>query len=126
MRLFSLIAIALLILVLIPGLSISEEKLTELEKKELQELEAEQKKYEEYIQLQNKLKKLAGNFNKSLSEGPIGRFQAVPVSSAAILILDTKEGHLWIVGLGKIIYAGFVYHGTKAGDVINKYKIGSM
>ena len=48
MRLFSLIAIVLLILVLIPGLSLSEEKLTELEKKELQELEAEQKKYEEY------------------------------------------------------------------------------
>jgi hypothetical protein len=36
-------------------------------------------------------------FRESLSEGEIGRFQAIsPMEKPFIFILDTKEGHIWI------------------------------
>lgn len=34
-------------------------------------------------------------FKKSLSQGRIGRFQAIQVNRTVVFILDTKEGHTW-------------------------------
>lgn len=35
-------------------------------------------------------------YKKSLLRGPVGRFQAMQVNPIEVLIIDTKEGHLWV------------------------------
>jgi len=66
------------------------------------------------------------DFQKSLENESVGRFQALRLSNEAALILDTKEGHLW-VWLAKgdtfLIYEGQVFPGARMGDVIDSYRL---
>ena len=53
-------------------------------------------------------------FNLSLKDSAEGRFQAARISDTAILIIDTKLGHLWMFRSSPevlIKYAGKVYPG---------------
>ena len=48
-----------------------------------------------------------------------GRFQALNVfDGKAVLILDTKEGHLWIWALPSVIYGGRIFPGEVIGEEI--------
>jgi len=56
-------------------------------------------------------------WERTLNEA--GRFQAVDVfGGKAVLILDTKLGHIWIWALPSVIYAGRVFPGEKPGQEI--------
>jgi hypothetical protein len=62
-------------------------------------------------------KKAADNWLNGLNEA--GRFQALNVfDGKAVLILDTKLGHLWIWALPSVIYGGRVFPGEKVGEEI--------
>jgi len=60
-------------------------------------------------------------FQKALSKGKEGRFQAVSMDREAVFILDTKEAHLWVfraTGSGfYTVYGGQVRPGTRAGEI---------
>jgi hypothetical protein len=59
----------------------------------------------------------------------VGRYQAIPFTSNAIFILDTKSGHTWIwVYISKpdkntyfLDYGGKLRPGAKMGDLIDFY-----
>ncbi len=70
----------------------AEEKL-KIEWDEAIELTAEEKAKIEARREAERQQRLS-KFKKTLKE--VGRFQATPLMSNAIFILDTKEGHLWI------------------------------
>ena len=60
----------------------------------------------------------------------VGRYQVVPLgTSDAVVVIDTKEGHLWTwtgnprvptEGYVGIIYQGIVVPGKKTGEVIDQ------
>jgi hypothetical protein len=76
------------------------------------ELKAKEKAYQEYVE-----------FQKSLSKGNVGRFQAVRMDDSAVFILDTKQAHLWVFGATgsgfHVVYGGQVYPGMRAGEIID-------
>ena len=62
-------------------------------------------------------------FTSELSKGPVGRFQAVTMEDSSVLILDTKEGHVWVwdlSGLGTVsmVYGGQVFLGERVGEMM--------
>ena len=60
-------------------------------------------------------------FNLSLKDSAEGRFQAARISDTAILIIDTKLGHLWMFRSSPqvlIKYAGKVYPGKSFWQTI--------
>ena len=70
------------------------------------------------------------------ADNEVGRYQAISIPgqgsrAIAILILDTKEGHIWMfvsVGANKnlmqtILYQGKVKPGQKMGDVIDERSV---
>ena len=129
MKPFCLIVIVLMVLALMPGLALTEDVFDTVsprktvstqdlfDPKEEKELEEANKQH------QKQLKRNAEHFRKSLIGGPPGRFQAIPINgSTSIFILDTKEGHMWLWGMGQTLYEGFVYPGVETGDMINETK----
>ncbi len=85
-------------------------------------------KEEKRLEYQHALRK---DFIDSVSQGPVGRFQAVKVDSGVVFILDTKKGYLWMWGAvmvgGKpsitISYQGRVVPGINIGDTVDKFRI---
>ena len=55
--------------------------------------------------------------------GSVGRFQAVRMDDSAVVILDTKEAHLWVFGATGsgfyMVYGGKIRPGEKAGEIID-------
>ncbi len=66
-------------------------------------------------------------FQKSLSKGKVGRFQAVRMDKDAVFILDTKEAHLWVfraTGSGFYkVYGGQVGPGVRTGEITDSSSI---
>lgn len=75
---------------------------------------------------------------KGMPMGPVGRYQIVRLTEgdqdhAAVMILDTANGHLWewrrtlrakgSAAKAAIIYMGHVEPGTKPGEVVESYPI---
>jgi hypothetical protein len=56
-------------------------------------------------------------------EGSVGRFQAVRMDDSAVVILDTKQAHLWVFGATGsgfyLVYGGRIHPGEKAGEIID-------
>lgn len=55
--------------------------------------------------------------------GSVGRFQAVRMDDSAVVILDTRQAHLWVFGATGsgfyLVYGGRIYPGEKAGEIID-------
>ncbi len=73
-------------------------------------------------------------YKQDLSKGAReGRFQACPVAGEAVFIIDTKEGHMWLLkatDFGEaeeihLLYEGRVCPGGKMGDVIERATSGA-
>ena len=69
------------------------------------------------------------DYQKPLSEGGVGRFQAVRMDSNAIFILDTMEGHMWVWVIQQdstgqpaefLFYQGQVVPGSNMGEIIDR------
>lgn len=56
----------------------------------------------------------------------VGRYEAIQLDAASIFVLDTKEGHCWVVNATpsspSMIYTGQVRPGTKMGETIKPPK----
>jgi hypothetical protein len=64
-------------------------------------------------------------FNLSLKDSSEGRFQAVKMDEASILIIDTRLGHLWVFRTSPealVKWAGKVKPGTSFWKTILKEK----
>jgi hypothetical protein len=55
-----------------------------------------------------------------------GRYEAIQLDAASIFVLDTKEGHCWLVNATpsspSMIYTGQVRPGTRMGETIKPPK----
>ena len=55
--------------------------------------------------------------------GSVGRFQAVRMDDSSVVILDTKQAHLWVFGATGngfyLVYGGRIYPGEKTGEIID-------
>ncbi|HKI81275.1 MAG TPA: hypothetical protein VKA04_06475 [Pseudodesulfovibrio sp.] len=75
---------------------------------------------------------------KGMPTGPVGRYQLVRLMKgdedhAAVMVLDTANGHLWewrqgpgakgTASKGQIIYLGHVEPGTTPGQVVERYTV---
>jgi hypothetical protein len=88
---------------------ITAEQRAEMEAK----LQALQEKKAEIEALQEKSKLSSEKWQQELESGPVGRFQAVAMGPSGVVILDTKEGRVWIAGATaktgiQIVYMGQV------------------
>ena len=81
--------------------------LAEETSQDLVEPELEAEAYLE--QLRVKQSKEIKAYIDSLSIGKNGRFQATQIIPDAVLILDTKEGHMWIWAQDKTTYQGRLF-----------------
>jgi hypothetical protein len=56
----------------------------------------------------------------------VGRYEAIQLDASSIFVLDTKEGHCWVVNATpsspSTIYAGQVRPGKKSGETIKPPK----
>ena len=56
----------------------------------------------------------------------IGRYEAIQLDAASIFVLDTKEGHCWVVNATpsapSMIYTGQLRPGKKMGETIKPPK----
>jgi len=56
----------------------------------------------------------------------VGRYEAIQLDAASIFVLDTKEGHCWLVNATpsapSMIYTGQVRPGKKMGETIKPPK----
>ncbi len=77
----------------------------------------EKKELEEKLLRKNK-------FIKNLND--VGRFQAFKFDSTSIVILDTREGHIWLWGVLKgkslLVYFDRVYPGKSFGETMESWK----
>lgn len=68
------------------------------------------------------LAQVKGAFIEDLEKGGVGRFQAVRLDGSSVIVLDTRDGHLWAWAFGKeggfITYQGRVFPGLRMGDVV--------
>ncbi len=56
----------------------------------------------------------------------VGRYEAIQLDATSIFVLDTKEGHCWLVNATpsspSMVYAGQVRPGKKTGETIKPPK----
>jgi hypothetical protein len=57
--------------------------------------------------------------------GEAGRYEAIRMEGNAVFVLDTAEGHMWVMNVYDVrmntIYFGKVRPGAKMGEVLDEY-----
>ena len=142
--------LAMVVLVLVGNAAwaeLDQELLRKYEQMSLQELVEEAARYPDEKKIPKELSRALDNkeereqegteeqesrcatYKQELSKGTgEGRFQACPVAGEAVFIIDTKEGHMWLLqatDFGQaeeiyLLYEGRVCPGGKMGDVIER------
>jgi hypothetical protein len=64
--------------------------------------------------------------NAAAAASEVGRYEAIQLDATSIFVLDTREGHCWVVNATpsapSMIYTGQVRPATKMGETIKPPK----